>query len=69
MRRRVAFLSLLKLWVACRVDVPVKLGSGRVKRPRVSKYLGGGLMTVRKDSGVLTLYHRDREGFSVSGSS
>jgi len=69
MRRRVAFLSLLKQsWAACMVVVPVKLGSGCVRRPRVPKSLRGGLMTVCGDSGVLTLDQRGREGSSMSGS-
>ena len=49
--------------------MPVRLGSGRIKGPRVSNSLGGGLMTVRRDSDVLTRDQRDREGCSVSGSS
>jgi hypothetical protein len=56
MRRRVAILSLLKQsCVACWVVVTMGLRSGRVKIPRLSKSLSGGLGTVRKDSGVLTL--------------
>ena len=47
------------------VVVPISLGSGRVKRPRVSRSLRGGLMTVRKDSGVLMLDQSGREGSSV----
>ena len=49
--------------------MPVRLGSGRIKGPRVSNSLGGGLMTVRRDSGVLTLDQRDKEGSFVSFSS
>ena len=41
--------------------MPVRLASGRVKRPRVSMSLGGGLMTVRIYSGVLTLDQSGRE--------
>ena len=68
--RRVVFLNLLKQpWDVCRVVVPVRLGSGRVKRPRVSKSSGGGLMTVRRDIGVLTLDQRDGEGASGGGNS
>ena len=49
--------------------VPERLGSGRVKRPRMSKSLGGGLMAVRRVSGVLAIYQRGREDSSVSGPS
>jgi len=53
MRRRVAFRSLGKqAYAACRVVVPKGRGFGRTKTPKVSRLLGGGLRTVRRDSGV-----------------
>ena len=70
MRRRVAFLSPLKQpCVVGRVVVPMGRGSGRAKTPKVSRFLGGGLRAVRKDSGVAALDHSGREGFSGGGSS
>ena len=42
--------------------MPKGRGSGRTKTPKVSRFLGGGLRTVRMDSGVATLAHRGREG-------
>ena len=44
------------------------IGSGRIQTPRVFRFLGGGLRTVRRDSGVLTLGQSGREG-SVRGES
>ena len=38
------------------------IGSGRIKTPKVSRFLGGGLRTVRRDSGVSTLDQSAREG-------
>ena len=50
MRRRNAFLSPLKQMCALdRVNVPMGRGSGRTRTPKVSRFLGGGLRTVRRN--------------------
>ncbi len=45
------------------------IGSGRLKTPRVSRFLGGGLRDVRRDSDVSTLDQSGREGSSRGRSS
>ncbi len=70
MRRQVAFLSPMKQsCAACRVVVPMGIGSGRIKTPKVSRFLGVGLRTVRRNIGVSTLDQSGREGSSRGGSS
>ena len=64
-RRRVAFLSPLKQSCAVyRFVAPSRVGLGRRRIPKESRSLGGGLRTVRRDSGVSTLDHSGIEGFS-----
>jgi len=70
MRRWVAFLSPLKqACVACEVVVPLRVGSSRRRTLKESRSLGGGLRTVRRNSGVSTLDQSDGEGSSRVGSS
>jgi len=67
MRRRVAFLSPLKQSsVACMIVGSVGVVSVRRRTPRESLSLRGGLRTMRRDSGLLTLDHSGREGSAES---
>ena len=65
MMRWVAFLSPLKQCCdAYRIVVPMGIGSERIKTSKVSRFLGDGLRTVRRDSGVSTQGQSGREGSS-----
>ena len=58
-----------QLCASCRVDVPMGRGSGCTRTPKVSRFLGSGLRSARKDSGLATLDQSGKEGSSGGGSS